>query len=49
MTDVFSGWMWNVGLFERATIYPIMVGHVLLGTGLIAVRRHSITAPLIAG
>jgi hypothetical protein len=49
MTDVFSGWMWNVGLFERATIYPIMVGHVLLGTGLTAVRRHSITTPLIAG
>lgn len=49
MTDVLSGWMWNVGLFERAAIYPIMVGHVLLGTGLIAVRRRSITAPLVAG
>jgi hypothetical protein len=48
MVDVLSGWMWNVGLFERAAVYPIMVGHVLLGTGLIAVRRRSITAPLVA-
>ena len=23
MTDVFTGWAWNVGLFERAVIYPI--------------------------
>ncbi|MFB6720664.1 DUF998 domain-containing protein [Kribbella sp. NPDC056345] len=40
MIDVFSGWMWNIGLFERSAIYPIMVGHVLLGSGLIAARRR---------
>lgn len=39
MVDVFSGWAWNVGLFERGVIYPIMVGHVLLGTGLLAAYR----------
>ncbi|MFI2362449.1 DUF998 domain-containing protein [Promicromonospora sp. NPDC019610] len=39
MADVFTGWMWNIGLFERGVIYPIMAGHVLLGSGLIAVRR----------
>jgi hypothetical protein len=49
LTDVFSGWMWNVGLFERATIYPIMVGHLLLGAGLNAIPRHSTTAAQIAG
>ncbi len=44
MIDVFSGWMWNIGLFERSAIYPIMVGHVLLGSGLIAARRHPLGA-----
>ncbi|MFI5708066.1 DUF998 domain-containing protein [Kribbella sp. NPDC051620] len=34
MLDVFTGWMWNIGMFERSAIYPIMIGHVLLGTGL---------------
>jgi hypothetical protein len=38
MVDVFTGWMWNIGLFERGVIYPIMIGHVLLGSGLIAAR-----------
>ena len=38
MADVFTGWAWNIGLFERAGIYPIMIGHVLLGSGLIATR-----------
>ena len=37
MADVFTGWAWNIGLFERAVIYPIMIGHVLLGSGLIRV------------
>ena len=43
MADVFTGWMWNIGMFERAAIYPIMVGHVLLGTGLLAARRSAPT------
>ena len=38
MADVFTGWAWNIGLFERAVIYPIMIGHVVLGSGLIAAR-----------
>jgi hypothetical membrane protein len=38
MTNVFTGWMWNIGLFERGVIYPIMVAHVLLGTGLLGER-----------
>ena len=47
MADVLTGWMWNVGMFERAVIYPIMIGHVLLGSGLAASapRRHT-TRPL---
>ena len=44
MADVFTGWMWNVGLFERGVIYPIMVGHVLLGSGLIAAQRNTSTS-----
>ncbi|MGW2142139.1 hypothetical protein ACWCW2_40455, partial [Streptomyces sp. NPDC001773] len=28
MADVFTGWMWNIGMFERGVIYPIMIGHV---------------------
>jgi len=42
MVDVFSGWMWNIGLFERSAIYPIMVGHVLLGSGLLAAQRRDL-------
>ena len=42
MADVFTGWAWNIGLFERAVIYPIMIGHVVLGSGLLAAR----TAPV---
>ncbi|MGK3203161.1 DUF998 domain-containing protein [Amycolatopsis sp. MEPSY49] len=38
MADVFTGWAWNIGLFERAVIYPIMVGHVVLGSGLLTAR-----------
>lgn len=41
MADVFTGWAWNVGMFERAVIYPIMIGHVLLGSGLVAARRET--------
>jgi uncharacterized membrane protein (UPF0136 family) len=40
MTDVFTGWAWNIGMFERGAIYPIMIGHLLLGTGLLAAHRH---------
>jgi hypothetical protein len=39
MTDVFSGWAWNIGMFERSAIYPIMAAHVILGSGLLAARR----------
>ncbi|GAB3932608.1 hypothetical protein GCM10029976_038810 [Kribbella albertanoniae] len=46
MIDVFSGWMWNIGMFERSAIYPIMIGHVILGSGLIAARRE--THPQVA-
>lgn len=49
MIDVFSGWMWNIGMFERSAIYPIMIGHLLLGSGLIAARRRrETTRPLAA-
>ena len=41
MADVFTGWAWNIGMVERAVIYPIMIGHVLLGSGLLAARRAS--------
>jgi hypothetical membrane protein len=39
MADVFTGWMWNVGMFERGAIYPIMISHVLLGRHLLANHR----------
>jgi len=45
MTDVFTGWMWNIGLFERAVIYPIMIGHALLGSSVAAAQRHRATHP----
>jgi hypothetical protein len=48
MIDVFTGWMWNVGMFERSAIYPIMIGHVLLGGGLIAAWRRESTSPTAA-
>jgi hypothetical membrane protein len=48
MIDVFTGWMWNIGLFERSAIYPIMIGHVLLGSGLMAARRRETPHPLAA-
>ncbi|WP_371401136.1 DUF998 domain-containing protein [Kribbella sp. NBC_00662] len=38
MADVLTGWAWNIGMFERAVIYPIMIGHVLLGSGLMVAR-----------
>ncbi|ALO99964.1 hypothetical protein SHL15_9046 [Streptomyces hygroscopicus subsp. limoneus] len=45
MADVFTGWMWNIGMFERAVIYPIMIGHALLGSGLATTQRHAATRP----
>ncbi|MFF1323175.1 DUF998 domain-containing protein [Streptomyces chartreusis] len=45
MADVFTGWMWNIGLFERAVIYPIMIGHALLGSSVAAAQRHRATHP----
>ncbi|MER6679923.1 DUF998 domain-containing protein [Streptomyces olivaceoviridis] len=45
MADVFTGWMWNIGMFERAVIYPIMIGHALLGSGLATIQRHAATLP----
>jgi len=46
MADVFTGWMWNVGMFERAVIYPIMIGHALLGSSVAAAQRRHATSPL---
>ncbi|MDH6605155.1 putative membrane protein [Streptomyces sp. SAI-208] len=45
MADVFTGWMWNVGMFERAVIYPIMIGHALLGSSLAATWRRRAAQP----
>ncbi|WP_369242235.1 hypothetical protein AB5J56_44765 [Streptomyces sp. R21] len=45
MTDVFTGWMWNIGPFERAVIYPIMIGHALLGSSVAAAQRHPAKHP----
>ena len=41
MADVFTGWAWNIGMFERAVIYPIMIGHALLGSGLMVAPQTS--------
>jgi hypothetical membrane protein len=49
LADVFTGWAWNIGLFERAVIYPIMIGHVLLGSGLMAAQRPSHRQPVAVG
>lgn len=49
LADVFTGWAWNIGLFERAVIYPIMIGHVLLGSGLMAARHMSHHRPVALG
>lgn len=50
MANALTGWLWNIGLFERAVIYPIMIGHVLLGGALIAARRRQpVSAPPLAG
>ncbi|MEU9393913.1 DUF998 domain-containing protein [Streptomyces sp. NPDC048324] len=45
MADALTGWMWNIGLLERAVIYPIMTSHVLLA-GSITARRLPLTSPL---
>ncbi|WP_234545245.1 DUF998 domain-containing protein [Streptomyces shenzhenensis] len=45
MADVFTGWMWDVGMFERAVIYPIMIGHVLVGSGVIGAQRRQADRP----
>jgi uncharacterized membrane protein (UPF0136 family) len=42
MVDVFTGWAFNIGMFERGAIYPIMIGHVLLGTALLAAFRRNL-------
>ncbi|MFF3484299.1 hypothetical protein ACFYXC_13650 [Streptomyces sp. NPDC002701] len=46
MTDVFTGWTWNIDLFERTVIYPIMIGHALLGSTVTAAQHHRATHPL---
>jgi hypothetical membrane protein len=46
MADVFTGWAWNIGMFERAVIYPIMIGHVLLGTSLFGNRGQWSPRPI---
>ncbi|MET8768872.1 DUF998 domain-containing protein [Streptomyces sp. NPDC004658] len=45
MADVLTGWMWNIGMFERAVIYPIMIGHALFGSSLATTRRRRVTCP----
>jgi hypothetical membrane protein len=49
LADVFTGWAWNIGMFERAVIYPIMIGHVLLGSGLMVARQTSHRQPVAVG
>ncbi|WP_327117433.1 DUF998 domain-containing protein [Nocardia sp. NBC_01730] len=49
IADVFTGWAWNIGMFERAVIYPVMTGHVLLGSGLIGVRQAAHRQPVAVG
>ncbi|MDT0386194.1 DUF998 domain-containing protein [Streptomyces dubilierae] len=44
MADALTGWMWNIGLLERAVIYPIMISHALLASS-IAARRLPATSP----
>ncbi|MFJ8637300.1 DUF998 domain-containing protein [Streptomyces sp. NPDC093568] len=39
MADALTGWMWNIGMLERAVIYPIMISHALLGSSLAAAHR----------
>ncbi|MFF3312771.1 hypothetical protein [Streptomyces sp. NPDC002952] len=41
MADALTGWMWNIGLFERAVIYPIMISHALLAS---SIARRSLPA-----
>jgi hypothetical membrane protein len=48
MADVVTGWMWNVGMFERGAIYPIMISHVVLGTGILANRHIRPVEPRLA-
>ncbi|MEW2250587.1 hypothetical protein AB0907_25035 [Streptomyces sp. NPDC006975] len=45
MTDVFTGWMWNIGMFERAVIHPSMLGHALLRSSLATTPPHRATPP----
>lgn len=46
MTDVSTGWMWNVGMLERGAIYPIMISHILVGRDLLANHRaHRMDTP----
>ncbi|MGW3094440.1 DUF998 domain-containing protein [Streptomyces sp. NPDC001102] len=44
LADALTGWMWNIGLIERAVIYPIMINHALLA-GSITARRLPLTCP----
>lgn len=46
MANALTGWLWNIGLFERAVIYPIMISHVLLGSALVrAAHRRTALQP----
>jgi hypothetical membrane protein len=49
LADVFTGRAWNIGMFERAVIYPIMIGHVQLGSGLMAAQRPPHRQPVAVG
>ncbi|MGW3140545.1 DUF998 domain-containing protein [Streptomyces sp. NPDC001139] len=44
LADALTGWLWNIGLIERAVIYPIMISHALLA-GSITARRLPLTSP----
>ncbi|MGW3991142.1 DUF998 domain-containing protein [Streptomyces sp. NPDC004830] len=45
MADALTGWMWNIGMLERAVIYPIMIGHALLGSAVAAAPPHPVAPP----
>ncbi|WP_089107379.1 hypothetical protein [Streptomyces hyaluromycini] len=45
MANAFTGRMGNNGIFERAVVYPFMIGHALLGSRVAAARRRHATRP----
>jgi hypothetical protein len=43
---VIYGILLIIGMFERTVIYPIMIGHALLGSSVAAAQRRHATRPL---